>query len=80
MPEPTSPAGDLEQLVHQALRDHPYGTLAVAATAGFVLGGGLASRLSASALNLGGRMALTLLLRRLGAEAHNNSASERSSS
>ena len=46
---------------------HPYGTLGVAAGIGYVLGGGLSSRLTAALLGTATRLAMALAARELGA-------------
>jgi hypothetical protein len=67
-------ATDLEALLDEtrtsltdALERHPYLTLGAAAAAGYVLAGGLASRLTALALGAGARIATASLLGRFAA-------------
>lgn len=65
-------ASDVQDAVEQTraeLREHldrrPYLTLGVVAAAGYVLGGGLASRLTAVALGASGRVATAVVVREL---------------
>ena len=58
--------GSVEQSVGGHLRERPYTTLALAAGAGFVLGGGLATRLTRVMFGVGGRLALAMAARELG--------------
>lgn len=51
-------ASDARDVVRRSLEENPYGTLAVAAAAGYVLAGGLASGLSRLLLRTGGRIAV----------------------
>jgi hypothetical protein len=62
----------LESSVHQAedylrtqMSDHPYRSLAVAAAVGYVLGGGVATRVTALLLALGSRVALEVAAREM---------------
>lgn len=58
-------ADDLERYVTEQVHRRPYGTLGVAAAVGFVLGGGLRSRLTAVLLSTATRMAMALAAREL---------------
>lgn len=57
--------GELQSYVTDAVRERPIGTLAVAAGVGFVLGGGLSSRLTAIALGIGTRFAMAMAAREM---------------
>lgn len=54
---------DLEDFLVERLRHQPYATLSVAVTAGYVLGGGLASRFTFVMLNVATRVAAALAIR-----------------
>lgn len=65
-------ASDLQDALGQTrselrhhLERHPYLTLGMVAAAGYVLAGGLASRLTAVALGAGGRVATAVIAREL---------------
>lgn len=60
-------ADDLERRVTEQVDRRPYGTLAVAAGVGFVLGGGLRSRLTAVLIGSATRVAMALAARELAA-------------
>lgn len=62
-------AGQLEHQVARNMRERPWTTLAIAAGTGFVLGGGLATKLTRLALGIGGRLALAMLVQELGRHA-----------
>ena len=57
----------LESHLTAQVTRHPYGTLGVAAGIGYVLGGGLSSRLTAALLGTATRLAMALAARELGA-------------
>jgi ElaB/YqjD/DUF883 family membrane-anchored ribosome-binding protein len=57
----------LEGYLTAQVTRHPYGTLGVAAGIGYVLGGGLSSRLTAALLGTATRLAMALAARELGA-------------
>jgi ElaB/YqjD/DUF883 family membrane-anchored ribosome-binding protein len=58
--------GELQSYVTDAVRERPIGTLAVAAGIGFLLGGGLSSRLTAIAFGIGTRFAMAMAAREMG--------------
>lgn len=58
---------ELQSYVTDMVRDRPLVTLGVAAGVGYLLGGGLSSRLSVLALGVGTRFAMALAARELGA-------------
>lgn len=58
---------DLERYLTDQLKRRPYSTLGVAAGIGYVLGGGLRSRLTAVLLSTATRVAMALVARELGA-------------
>ena len=58
--------GDYRLRLGASLRDRPYATLAVAAGAGFVIGGGVATSLTRFLLATGGRLVLALAMKRVG--------------
>jgi len=58
---------DVERYVTEQVNRRPYGTLGVAAGVGYVLGGGLRSRLTAVLLGTATRVAMALVARELGA-------------
>lgn len=60
-------ADDLERYVTEQVHRRPYSTLGVAAGVGFVLGGGLRSRLTAVLLGTATRLAMALAARELAA-------------
>ena len=62
-------AGQIEHAVAVNMRERPWTTIAVAAGAGFVLGGGLATRTTRILLGMGGRLAFTMLLQEMGKRA-----------
>jgi hypothetical protein len=68
---------DVETYVRERMRTHPYATLAAAAGVGYVLGGGLPSRLTAVLLALGSRMALEVGARELTARLATNQGGAR---
>jgi ElaB/YqjD/DUF883 family membrane-anchored ribosome-binding protein len=57
----------LEGYLAAQVTRHPYGTVGVAAGIGYVLGGGLSSRLTAALLGTATRLAMALAARELGA-------------
>jgi surfactin synthase thioesterase subunit len=59
-------AGQIENQVAENMAERPWTTLAVAAGAGFVLGGGLATRITRLLLGLGGRLAFAMLMQEFG--------------
>jgi ElaB/YqjD/DUF883 family membrane-anchored ribosome-binding protein len=67
----TSSVGDLyraaDTFATEQARERPYVFLGVAAGVGFVLGGGLASRLGATLLGVGSRLAASRLFEELSA-------------
>jgi hypothetical protein len=60
-------AGQVEKSIAESLRERPWTTLAVAAGAGFVVGGGLATRMTRVMLAMGGRLAFAMVMQELGA-------------
>ena len=58
-------AQDVERVVHEQMEQRPYAMLAAAAGVGYVLGGGIASRLTRTAVALAGRFALAVAAREL---------------
>jgi hypothetical protein len=58
---------DLERYLIEQVEERPYTTLGVAAGVGYVLGGGLRSRLTAVLLGAATRLATVLAVRELGA-------------
>jgi len=60
-------AGDLERYVTEQVHRRPYSTLGVAAGVGFVLGGGLRSRLTAVVFGAATRLAMAVAARELAA-------------
>ena len=58
---------DLERYLTEQVQQRPYSTLGVAAGVGYVLGGGLSSRLTAVLLGAATRVAMALAARELGA-------------
>ena len=60
-------AADLESYLTEHVRRSPARTLAVAAGVGYVLGGGLRSRLNSLLLGVGARLAMAVAARQLGA-------------
>ena len=58
-------ADDLERYLTEQVEQRPYTTLGVAAGVGFVLGGGLSSRLTAMLLGTATRLAMALAAREL---------------
>ncbi len=60
-------ADDLERYVTEQVHRRPYSTLGVAAGVGFVLGGGLRSRLTAVLFGAATRLAIALAARELAA-------------
>jgi hypothetical protein len=59
-------AGEVRRSLATQLEERPYATLAIAAAAGYVLGGGLATRMTRTLLAIGGRLALALLVQETG--------------
>ena len=57
---------DVERYLTEQVRRRPYGTLGVAAGVGYVLGGGLSSRLTAVLLGTATRVTMALVARELG--------------
>ena len=55
-------AGELEGRLRDSFQRRPYATLAVAAGAGYVLGGGIPSKLTRVVLGLGARAAAAALI------------------
>jgi hypothetical protein len=53
---------DVEKLLRERLDQRPYETLAFAAGAGFIVGGGLTVRMIATLVSIGGRMATAALM------------------
>ncbi len=70
---------ELQTYVADMARDRPLGILAVAAGIGYVLGGGLSSRLSVLALGVGTRFAMALAAREMGSWATQAAGQSRSS-
>jgi hypothetical protein len=60
-------ADDLERYITEQVHRRPYSTLGVAAGVGFILGGGLRSRLTAVLLGAATRLAMALAARELAA-------------
>jgi len=58
---------DVERSVRRQLEERPYATLSVAAGVGYVLGGGLASRLTSAALSIATRLATAVIAQEIGA-------------
>jgi hypothetical protein len=58
---------DLERYLTDQVKRRPYSTLGVAAGIGYVLGGGLRSRLTAVLVSTATRVAMALVARELGA-------------
>ncbi len=58
-------AAEVAGLLHEQTQRHPYRTLAAAASVGYVIGGGLASRLTKLMLGVGGRLTIALAAREL---------------
>lgn len=69
-------AEDGRRVVRRSLEERPYETLAVAAAAGFVLAGGLASRLTPTLMRAAGRFALLSLGRGLAGPAADAGSAE----
>ena len=59
-------AGQIENSVAAQMRERPWRTLGLAAGAGFVIGGGLATRTTRLLLAIGGRLAFTMMVQELG--------------
>lgn len=59
-------ARDVEASIAASMRERPYLTCAAAAAAGYVLGGGLATRATRAALAVGGRMLVALAVQEAG--------------
>ena len=83
LPPPCSGAADdLERYLTEQVEERPYITLGVAAGVGYVLGGGLRSRLTAVLLGAATRLAMAVAARELAARlspgaaasAHNKSS------
>lgn len=62
-------AGQIENAVAVQMRERPWTTIALAAGAGFVIGGGLATRLTRLMIGVGGRMLVAMMIQELGARA-----------
>ena len=60
-------ASDVQRYLRTHVRQQPARTLAVAAGLGYVLGGGLRSRLTSLVLQVGSRLAMAIAARELGA-------------
>ena len=58
--------GELQTYISETARERPMTTLAAAAGIGFLLGGGLSSRLTVLALGLGTRLAMAVAAREMG--------------
>jgi ElaB/YqjD/DUF883 family membrane-anchored ribosome-binding protein len=58
--------GDLQGALRHELDCRPYATLAAAAGVGFVLGGGLASRLTQTMLGVANRVVMAVVAREIG--------------
>lgn len=58
-------ARELEAMLREQVAQRPYGTLAAALTLGYVLGGGLPSRMTSLFLGIGSRLALAAMAREL---------------
>ena len=56
-------ANEAETLVQEEVNKHPYTTVAAAAGVGFVLGGGLATRLTQMLIGIAGRVAIAVAVR-----------------
>jgi ElaB/YqjD/DUF883 family membrane-anchored ribosome-binding protein len=61
--------GELQSYISQTARERPLTILAVAAGVGYVLGGGLSSRLTVLALGVGTRFAMAMAAREMGSWA-----------
>lgn len=59
--------GEVETELAARMRERPYGVLAAAAAVGYVLGGGLPSRLTRLAFAIGGRIGIEYVWRELSA-------------
>ncbi len=59
-------AAEVAEFLREQTQRHPYRRLATAAGVGYVIGGGLASRLTKVMLDIGGRLAIALVARELG--------------
>lgn len=58
-------ATSIEEALEQQLRQRPYGTLAIAAGAGYLIGGGLATRINRMAFALAGRIFVGIVAREI---------------
>jgi hypothetical protein len=58
---------EVESLVRDSMQQHPYATMLVAGSVGYVLGGGLPSVLTRTLMAMGGRLAVEMAARQLGA-------------
>ncbi len=58
-------AAEVAGFLNEQTQRHPYRTLAAAASVGYVIGGGLASRLTKLMLGVGGRLTIALAAREL---------------
>lgn len=67
-------AGQVENSIAENMRERPWSTLAVAAGVGFVLGGGLATRMTRLMIGMGGRLAFAMVVQELGKRAGLTSA------
>lgn len=56
---------EIERSLRTQMQQRPYATLSAAAGIGYVLGGGLASRLTATALGIGARLASAIFAQAL---------------
>ncbi len=54
---------DVKHFVREQTRQRPYASLGVAASIGFILGGGLTVRVGSTLLGIGARVALNTVLR-----------------
>jgi len=66
---------DLERSVRTQMQQRPYVTLSAAAGVGYVLGGGLAARLTRTALGIGARLASAIVAQALSARLTSDSIS-----
>ena len=58
-------AEDISAFLRQQTTESPYRTLAAAAGVGFIIGGGLASRMTKVLLGVGGRVVMAMVVREL---------------
>jgi len=69
---------EIQDYVREQLQQRPYATLATASGIGYILGGGLPSRLTGLLFGWGSRIALTMAVQQLGPQLTRSTAANAS--